>query len=144
MSLLPRRIVIVRHAQSKGNVDPFQYTYVPDPSVPLVSSVASAAQRAGTYRLDSTRPRACHAPCLAHVSVPYSQPYPLPSAPLYPSSSPQTAKGWDQAIEAGEQLRRVLAGDEDPRVFCYTSPYLRCKQVRAAAVHGRGAELWGG
>lgn len=35
--LLPRRIVLVRHAQSEGNVDNFQYTYVPDPKVPLVS-----------------------------------------------------------------------------------------------------------
>ncbi len=34
--LLPRRIVLVRHAQSEGNVDNFQYTYVPDPKVPLV------------------------------------------------------------------------------------------------------------
>ncbi|KAI3434838.1 hypothetical protein D9Q98_002893 [Chlorella vulgaris] len=36
--ILPRRIVLVRHAQSKGNVDPFQYEHTPDPSVPLTAT----------------------------------------------------------------------------------------------------------
>ncbi|PSC69817.1 phosphoglycerate mutase [Micractinium conductrix] len=47
LRLLPRRIVLVRHAQSKGNVDPFQYTYVPDPSVPLTSKGWEQAIAAG-------------------------------------------------------------------------------------------------
>ena len=34
--VLPRRIVLVRHAESEGNVDSFAYTYLPDPQVPLV------------------------------------------------------------------------------------------------------------
>ena len=35
--ILPKRIILVRHAESEGNVDNFAYTYVPDPQVPLVS-----------------------------------------------------------------------------------------------------------
>lgn len=44
---------------------------------------------------------------------------------------PQTKRGWEQAIEVGEKLHSLLAADGgDPsRLFCYTSPYLRCKQV---------------
>ena len=37
--ILPRRIILVRHAESEGNIDNFAYTYVPDPQVPLVRSV---------------------------------------------------------------------------------------------------------
>lgn len=33
--ILPRRIFLVRHAESKGNVDDMAYTYLPDPRVPL-------------------------------------------------------------------------------------------------------------
>lgn len=74
--LLPRRIVLVRHAQSEGNVDNFQYTYVPDPKVPL------------------------------------------------------TARGWEQAIEAGETIRQMVdEGGQSHKVFFYTSPYLRSKQT---------------
>ena len=35
--VLPKRIILVRHAESEGNIDNFAYTYVPDPQVPLVS-----------------------------------------------------------------------------------------------------------
>jgi hypothetical protein len=35
--VLPDRIILVRHAQSEGNVDCDAYTYIPDPQVPLVS-----------------------------------------------------------------------------------------------------------
>lgn len=34
--VLPKRIILVRHAESEGNIDNFAYTYVPDPQVPLV------------------------------------------------------------------------------------------------------------
>ncbi len=34
--MLPPKIILVRHAESEGNVDNFAYTYVPDPQVPLV------------------------------------------------------------------------------------------------------------
>lgn len=34
--ILPKRIILVRHAESEGNVDNYAYTYVPDPQVPLV------------------------------------------------------------------------------------------------------------
>jgi broad specificity phosphatase PhoE len=35
--MLPDRIILVRHAQSEGNVNQATYTYLPDPQVPLVS-----------------------------------------------------------------------------------------------------------
>lgn len=34
--MLPKKIILVRHAESEGNVDNFAYTYVPDMQVPLV------------------------------------------------------------------------------------------------------------
>jgi hypothetical protein len=37
--VLPDRIILVRHAQSEGNVDCGAYTYIPDPQVPLVSAL---------------------------------------------------------------------------------------------------------
>ena len=48
--VLPPKIILVRHAESEGNVDNFAYTYVPDPQVPLVrvlpsNSSSDAAQR---------------------------------------------------------------------------------------------------
>lgn len=33
---LPIRIVLIRHAESEGNVDNIAYTYLPDSRVPLV------------------------------------------------------------------------------------------------------------
>ncbi len=36
--VLPDRIVLVRHAESEGNVDMERYTYIPDPQVALVSA----------------------------------------------------------------------------------------------------------
>jgi len=42
--ILPRRIILVRHAESEGNIDNFAYTYVPDPQVPLVSTVLAIAR----------------------------------------------------------------------------------------------------
>jgi hypothetical protein len=39
LRVLPRRIVLVRHAESEGNVDAWAYTYLPDPQVPLVRFV---------------------------------------------------------------------------------------------------------
>ena len=38
--VLPDRIILVRHAQSEGNVNQNTYTYLPDPQVPLVSWVS--------------------------------------------------------------------------------------------------------
>jgi hypothetical protein len=42
--MLPRRIVLVRHAQSQGNVDESHYSTVPDPKVSLVSPPACPAE----------------------------------------------------------------------------------------------------
>lgn len=38
--VLPDKIILVRHAESEGNVDNMAYTYSPDSQVPLVSGTA--------------------------------------------------------------------------------------------------------
>jgi len=45
--ILPRRIILVRHAESEGNVDNRAYTYLPDPQVPLTPLGWRQAMRAG-------------------------------------------------------------------------------------------------
>lgn len=45
--VLPDRIILVRHAQSEGNVDCDAYTYIPDPQVPLTALGCRQAQEAG-------------------------------------------------------------------------------------------------
>lgn len=45
--ILPRRIILVRHGESMGNVDHTAYTYVPDPQVPLSDNGFQQALAAG-------------------------------------------------------------------------------------------------
>eukprot|EP00884_Botryococcus_braunii_P014525 jgi/Botrbrau1/23073/Bobra.0243s0014.1 len=45
--VLPKKIILVRHAESEGNVDSMAYTYVPDPQVPLTPRGHQQAQDAG-------------------------------------------------------------------------------------------------
>ncbi|PSC69919.1 phosphoglycerate mutase [Micractinium conductrix] len=76
--VLPKRIFLVRHAESEGNVDNIAYTYLPDPRVPL------------------------------------------------------TARGWQQAMSAGDRLKACMdeaSGEEPSKLFFYTSPYLRSRQT---------------
>ena len=47
LRVLPRRIVLVRHAESEGNVDSHAYTYMPDPQVPLTPRGLEQAVDAG-------------------------------------------------------------------------------------------------
>jgi broad specificity phosphatase PhoE len=43
---------------------------------------------------------------------------------------PLTPRGWQQAMGAGDKIRAAVAGDDGPpRLFFYTSPYLRSKQT---------------
>jgi hypothetical protein len=79
----PRRIVIIRHGNSKGNVDETEYSRTPDSRVEL------------------------------------------------------TEKGWEQARQAGEQLRAMLLPDgRASRVFVYCSPYIRCQQTLEGVLKG--------
>ncbi len=56
--VLPERIILVRHAESEGNVDNALYTFTPDSQVPLVGTVSwmltTAGPLAGMF---------CHASC---------------------------------------------------------------------------------
>lgn len=45
--ILPKRIILVRHAESEGNVDNQAYTYMPDPQVPLTKKGWRQALDAG-------------------------------------------------------------------------------------------------
>ena len=50
--VLPKRIILVRHAESQGNIDHFAYSEVPDPQICLVLSL-----RPGAY--DFRSPQFC-------------------------------------------------------------------------------------
>lgn len=54
--MLPERIVLVRHAQSEGNIDNVAYTYIPDPQIPLTSTGKVQAEQAGKKILEIARP----------------------------------------------------------------------------------------
>ncbi|XRA97371.1 phosphoglycerate mutase-like protein [Pycnococcus provasolii] len=45
----PRRIILVRHGESLGNVQPSAYTVVPDHAIPLTREGYAQATRAGEY-----------------------------------------------------------------------------------------------
>ncbi len=52
----------------------------------------------------------------------------------------QTAKGWEQAVDAGEKLKALLQAESkgrNYRLFMYTSPYLRCKQASSTSLYLR-------
>ncbi|OWM62963.1 phosphoglycerate mutase-like protein AT74 [Punica granatum] len=46
-SVLPKRIILVRHGESQGNCTPTAYTTTPDPKIPLTPHGISQAQQAG-------------------------------------------------------------------------------------------------
>lgn len=50
--VLPERIILVRHAQSEGNIDNVAYTYIPDPQIPLTALGWQQAADAGRRILD--------------------------------------------------------------------------------------------
>ena len=64
-----------------------------------------------------------------------------------PLSAPQTPRGWEQAVGAGEKLKGLMGADGKPyRLFFYTSPYHRSKQVRRlrrAAAFAAGGRVVG-
>jgi len=105
LRVLPRRIVLVRHAESQGNVDEMAYTIVPDPQVPLTERGESQARAAG----DAVRTlfEADHSPYRLHV---YMSPY---------KRSAQTAAAIAAAFPPGVvvrsqedvQLREVRGGE---------------------------------
>ncbi len=45
--ILPEKIILVRHAESEGNVDNKAYTYIPDSQVPLVGGQFRRHTKAG-------------------------------------------------------------------------------------------------
>lgn len=53
--ILPRRLILVRHAESEGNVDNRAYTYLPDPQVPLTPRGWRQAMNAGERIRELTR-----------------------------------------------------------------------------------------
>jgi len=48
LRVLPKRIILVRHAESEGNVEESKYTVVPDPSIGITPRGADQAHAAGT------------------------------------------------------------------------------------------------
>ncbi|KAG2499910.1 hypothetical protein HYH03_002198 [Edaphochlamys debaryana] len=52
LRILPERIVLVRHAESEGNVNNQAYTYIPDSQVPLTARGHMQAREAGKFIKD--------------------------------------------------------------------------------------------
>ena len=48
--MLPQRIILVRHAQSEGNIDNIAYTYIPDPQIPLTKVGLEQASEVRRWR----------------------------------------------------------------------------------------------
>lgn len=46
--LLPKRIILLRHGESAGNLDTSAYTKIPDPQIPLTPAGLAQARLAGT------------------------------------------------------------------------------------------------
>ena len=83
--VLPRRIILVRHGESEGNVDESMYCRVPDPKISLTDTVRSPprlllfcrrgtlvryVERVGSHMLDSTRRAASR--LAVGTALPYS------------------------------------------------------------------------
>ena len=49
--VLPRHIILVRHAESEGNVDNVAYTYLPDPKVMQAACDSSSCSSLGTFEV---------------------------------------------------------------------------------------------
>ena len=62
--ILPKRIILVRHAESEGNVDNFAYCYVPDPQVPLVRLCTTVRATLRTARHVIVHPRTTCSCCM--------------------------------------------------------------------------------
>lgn len=106
--IVPRKIILVRHGESMGNVDHHHYTYVPDPQVPLVRDSCTMYDNRKII--------------VARVRMPRNV-----AITMVPRQSEQ---GYNQAITAGEQIRQLMDADGLPyKLFFYYSPYLRSKQT---------------
>ena len=53
---MPAKIILVRHAESEGNINNLAYTFTPDPQVPLVSHLQEPAKPVGCPELVKQAP----------------------------------------------------------------------------------------
>lgn len=123
--VLPQRIILVRHAQSEGNVNQHTYTYLPDPQVPLVSGRSTRGKLLRVLR----RTTAVSVPCCLGGR---QHPSDTCCLLLPPAAVCQTALGREQAHEAGRTIRAhmdALHGSSDYSLYFYTSPYKRGLQT---------------
>ena len=97
--MLPQRIILVRHAQSEGNVNNIAYTSKPDPQIPLTEYGFNQAVAAGERLLDIAAPSGDN-----HKFFFYTSPY---------CRSVQTYKAIETVIpqhrHAGVQARLFLS-----------------------------------
>eukprot|EP00201_Polytomella_parva_P007454 CAMPEP_0175058496 /NCGR_PEP_ID=MMETSP0052_2-20121109/11878_1 /TAXON_ID=51329 ORGANISM="Polytomella parva, Strain SAG 63-3" /NCGR_SAMPLE_ID=MMETSP0052_2 /ASSEMBLY_ACC=CAM_ASM_000194 /LENGTH=505 /DNA_ID=CAMNT_0016323879 /DNA_START=389 /DNA_END=1902 /DNA_ORIENTATION=+ len=115
--ILPKRIVLVRHAESEGNVDGGTYSSIPDSKVPLTANGHAQAREAGmklraaieaSWESKSRRPSSPFSPS-SSSSLPSSS-LPSSSLPSSSSSSPTTTP-------------------PPYKLFFYISPYRRSFQT---------------
>lgn len=89
-----------------------------------------------------------HTDCATGARLRPAAPNPPPPDTYLPDPRvPLTARGWQQAMSAGDRLRAYMdsAGGGKPyKLFFYTSPYLRSRQVRAGGRLRAGGVCRGG
>ncbi|EFN57217.1 hypothetical protein CHLNCDRAFT_12448, partial [Chlorella variabilis] len=94
----PRRIVLVRHAQSKGNVDPFLYEHTPDPSVPLTATGWQQAVEAGEKLKAAVEADGCPARLFF-----YTSPYLRCKQGMVQAFAPEQLLGVQEEVQLREQ-----------------------------------------
>ena len=150
--VLPKRIFLVRHAESEGNVDNVACERrAPRRRLCAVWWRLVPSGAGGAVPTEQPGPALPAPP--GHTDVnrrsppPRRPPPPPPDTYLPDPRVPLTARGWQQAMSAGDRLRAYMdsAGGGKPyKLFFYPSPYLRSRQVRAGGRLRAGGVCRGG
>ena len=131
--MLPKHIILVRHAESQGNIDHFAYSKVPDPQICLVRlpPQLSVPLLEPSWMIPG---EACHATRLRFLVSAFTrspgqcallllQQQLLPSEinmKLICGQLLQTDRGIQQAQDAGEKIKRMMESDGHPyRLYFY-------------------------
>eukprot|EP00892_Ulva_mutabilis_P011078 jgi/Ulvmu1/8342/UM042_0048.1 len=103
--VLPERIILVRHAQSEGNIDNVAYTYIPDPQIPLTTTGKVQAEQAGRRILELSENSGD-----AHKFFFYTSPY-RRSIETYTAIAGVVPRGMQAGVQEEVQLREQDFGN---------------------------------
>ena len=119
--VLPKRIILVRHAESQGNIDHFAYSEVPDPQICLVDFSSCAPQLVS------------HLQCSALLSPPQ-----YPDSPLVCDgccTGGTTVSLFDRPVSVAEPKRPSCCHSMAARPWC-VSTLLSCSMTAIADGQG--------